>query len=141
VDLVVGHDGSAGSRVALGVAAGLAGRLGAAVHVVHAVDLDDYPIDPDSADWEEHAARALRDQYQQVARILGAAGCRWTYQAGRGDPADLIGAVADEVNALMIVVGTRGGGVGAAVSRLLDRSVSREVLRHQRRPVLVVPPG
>ena len=38
--------------------------------MVHSIDLSDYPIDPDAADWEQQAQCALRDQYQQVAEAL-----------------------------------------------------------------------
>ena len=51
----------------------------------------------------------------------------------------LLAVVAEEYDALMIIVGTRGTGAGAALGRLLHRSVSRGVIGRQRRPVLVVP--
>jgi len=44
--LVLGHGRDPGSARALQVAADLAGRLHAHLHVVHGVDLDDYPIKP-----------------------------------------------------------------------------------------------
>lgn len=136
--LVVGHSRSRGSRDVLAVACDLARRLGAVVHVVHAISLDDYPVDPDADDWEAQAARALRTQRAEVeAALTGVPG--WSYHAARGDPVKLLCAVAEEQEALMIVVGTRGAGGGAALARLLNRSVSRAVIGCQRRPVLVVP--
>ena len=63
----------------------------------------------------------------------------WTYHAASGDPARLIAAVADETDALMIIVGSHGEGTGATFDRLLAGSVSRMVLRRQHRPVLIVP--
>lgn len=138
--LVVGHDRSASAQRALRVAVDLARRLGgAAVHVVHGVDLDDYPIDPDAADWDEQAARTLEDQRRAVQDVAGDAPGGWSFHAGRGDPADLLVALARECDALMIVVGTRGEGVSAAFARVLDRSVSHAVIHRQHRPVLVVP--
>ncbi|MBW0118937.1 MULTISPECIES: universal stress protein [Pseudonocardia] len=140
--LVVGHDRSASAGRALEVAVDLARRLGgAAVHVVHGVDLDDYPIDPDSADWDQQAARALEEQRRAVRDVAGGALGGWSYHAGRGDPADLLVALAQEVDALMIVVGTQGEGVSAVFERVLDRSVSHAVIHRQHRPVLVVPPS
>jgi nucleotide-binding universal stress UspA family protein len=53
----------------------------------------------------------------------------------RGEPADEIVAYADAVDADLIVVGSRGHG---AVTSALLGSVSREILREARRPVLVV---
>jgi hypothetical protein len=64
--LVVGHRRSCGSDDVLSVAGDLARRLGAVVHVVHAISLDDYPVDPDAADWEDQAARELEDQRMEV---------------------------------------------------------------------------
>jgi nucleotide-binding universal stress UspA family protein len=137
--LVVGHSRSRGSGDVLAVACDLARRLGAVVHVVHAISLDDYPVDPDADDWEAQAARALRSQRAEVEAALTGVVSGWSYHASRGDPVKLLCAVAEEQDALMIVVGTRGAGGGAALARLLNRSVSRAVIGCQRRPVLVVP--
>ncbi len=136
--LVLGHSRHPSDETALGVAADLAQRLHAHLHVVHGISLDDYPIDPDAADWEEQARRALDAQRARVQTVLAGSG-GWSYHAGRGDPVGLIAAVADDNDALMIVVGSRGEGAGAAVERVLGGSVSRGVLRHARRPVLIVP--
>ena len=137
--LVLGHSRDAASHEALRVAADLAHRLHAHLHVVHGVDLGDYPIDPDAADWEEQAQQTLAEQQEGVHAALAEAPEGWTYHASRGDPVTLISAVAEEHNALMIIVGTRGEGFGPAVERLLGRSVSHGVIRRQHRPVLVVP--
>ena len=51
--VVVGYKNSADSRHALETAIGLARPLGALVRVVHVVEIGDYPVDPDSEDWEE----------------------------------------------------------------------------------------
>lgn len=137
--LVVGHDRFPESDHALDTAAGLAAHLHAFVHVVHAVSLDDYPADPDAADWGEEAAAVLHAQRRKVESLLEGRVLGWRYHTGRGDPVGLLAAVAEAHDALMIVVGTRGSGVAAALSRLLDQSVSRAVIRRQGRPVLVVP--
>ncbi|WP_367278900.1 universal stress protein [Pseudonocardia sp.] len=71
---------------------------------------------------------------------MAGAPASWTYHASHGDPVALLAAVAAEHDALMIIVGTRGEGFGAAVARLLGRSVSHGVIGGQHRPVLVVPP-
>jgi nucleotide-binding universal stress UspA family protein len=52
-----------------------------------------------------------------------------------GNPADEIVAYADSIDADLVVIGSRRR--GALASALLG-SVSREVLRESRRPVLVV---
>jgi nucleotide-binding universal stress UspA family protein len=137
--LVVGHDRFPESDHALAVALDLARRLQAFVHVVHAVSLDDYPIDSDSDDWEQQAANVLDEQRRTVERLLAGIVPRWRYHTGRGDPVELLAAVAEAHDALMIIVGTRGGGLTAALARTLGRSVSRQVTLRQCRPVLVVP--
>lgn len=137
--LVLGHSRFPASDTALDVAADLARRLHAHLHVVHGISLDDYPIDPDAADWEQQARRVLDAQRARVQTVLAGSPDGWSYHAGRGDPVGLITAVADEHHALMIIVGSRGEGAGATIERILGGSVSRGVLRRQYRPVLIVP--
>ena len=137
--LVVGHDRFPESDHALATAAQVAQGLGGVVHVVHAVSLDDYPINPDAHDWEQQASAVLAAQRRTVERLLAGIVREWSYDVGRGDPAALLAAVAEADDALMIVVGTRGRGLSAGFGRLLDQSVSRRVTRRQGRPVLVVP--
>lgn len=137
--LVVGHDRHPAADAALRVAVDLARRLRADLHVVHGVDLFDYPIDPDAADWEQQALAALAEQRRRVHAALADFPLAWTYQAGHGSPAGLLGRVAEETAALMIIVGSHGEGPGATFERLLAGSVSRTVLRRQHRPVLIVP--
>jgi nucleotide-binding universal stress UspA family protein len=139
--IVAGHGREPSSEPALAAAVDLASRLGAHLHVVHAVDLDDYPVDPDAADWEEQGERKLAAQRAHVEAVLSQAGIAWTYDTRRGDPADLLAVAADERDALLIVVGTHGEGMRAALDRLLNRSVSHGLIRRQHRPVLVVPGG
>ncbi len=138
--LVVGFDRQQVSLRALQVAADLAARLRAELHVVHAVDLADHPIDPDRPDWEEQARAAVAHERELAGQVLSGTDVPWTYHAARGDPVRLLSAVAEERDALMIVVGTRGHSRASAVIRLLDGSVTRALTgRHQQRPVLIVP--
>lgn len=138
--LVVAYGHERGERV-LAVAADLAARIGARLHVVHVEDLRDHPVDPDASDWEESAARHTAEQRDIVAAALDAReGLVWTQETRRGDPVAEIDAAADEQDALLLVVGSRGEGAGAALSRMLDPSVSHGLIAHAHRPVLVVPP-
>jgi nucleotide-binding universal stress UspA family protein len=139
--LIVGHCRDTASDHALAVAAELGRRLGAQLHVVHAVALDDYPIDPDASDWEERGEQTLVEERHQVEAALTRTGLPWTYRSCRGNPVRALAAAADERDALMIVVGTRGEGLRAILSRLIQPSVSHALIEHQHRPVLVVPPG
>jgi nucleotide-binding universal stress UspA family protein len=137
--LVVGFDGFPESEHALGAAADLAARLHAFVHVVHAVSLDDYPVDPDADDWEEQLAGVLEDHRRTVGSLLAGVARGWTYQAERGNAVELVAGAAEAHDALMIVLGTRRGGLGQPIDRLLHPSIPAQVIRRQHRPVLVVP--
>jgi nucleotide-binding universal stress UspA family protein len=140
VRLVVGYDRQPVSRRALDVAADLGGRLGAELHVVHAIDLTDYPIDPERADWDALASDALADEHRAVADALAGTATGWTYHAARGNPVRLLTHVADEQDALMIVVGSRGHTTADVLTRLLEGSVTHGLTgRRQHRPVLLVP--
>ncbi|MFC4948449.1 universal stress protein [Pseudonocardia sp. GCM10023141] len=140
--LVLGHSRHSDSDDALTVAVDLAARLHAHLHIAHGINLDDYPIDPDAVDWDEQARRVLDSQHAQVVSIMAQArDVSWTYHAGHGDPVELIRDLAEEHDALMVIVGSRGDGARAAIERLLSGSVSRGLLRHQDRPVLIVPAG
>jgi nucleotide-binding universal stress UspA family protein len=137
--LVIGHGHDPSSDHALTVAADLGRRLGARLHVVHAICLEDYPVDPDAWDWEEQGAAAVAAERRKVEHLLADARLQWSHEARRGEPADVLTRAADERDALMIVVGSRGEGLRRALARLVDPSVSHGVIGHQRRPVLVVP--
>ncbi len=137
--LVVGHSRAAASQEALRVSRDMARRLGARLVVVHAVTLDDYPADPDGADWDEHGRCRLDQQRRQVGGALAGSRADWSYRVARGDPAGLIASVAEEVEALMIIVGDGSRGLGAAVGRMFGGSVPHRLVRCQARPVLVVP--
>jgi nucleotide-binding universal stress UspA family protein len=136
--LVVGHDGHhAATDDALRYAVQMAARLGAHVHVVHSVTVDDYGIDPDTAAFEADCARNLAVERQRIAAMFEGTTVRWTYHEERGDPADRLAQLAASVNAACIVVGSHPHGIARGL--LGADSVPRWLLHHQPRPVLVVP--
>lgn len=132
--LVVGHSGSPACARVLEVAADLARRLAADVHVVHSVTLTDYGIDPDVDDFETVRARAVAAERDAIASALDGAGVPWTYHEEHGDPAGRLSRLADDLGAAFILV-------GATHHRLLhpEGSVSKRLVRMQHRPVMVVP--
>lgn len=136
--LVLGHDRQPESRDALDVALDLAERLRAFLHIVHVVSLDDYPIDPDRADWEVYARERLAEEQAMVTAALRDHATGWTYYVGRGDPALRLNQVAKEHDALMVIVGSRGEGVRASLGRLIEPAVSHRLIQEARFPVLVV---
>ena len=139
VHLVLGYDASPASQNALAVATDLARRLQAQLHVVHAIALTDYPIDPDQADWEEKGSLALAAEREAIEAAMQFHSNGWTYHEWRGDPARLLCQLADAHEALMVIVGIHHGGRGAGLHRLLTGSVSRRLMEQAHCPVLVVP--
>ena len=136
--IVLGHDRQPQSRAALAVAIDLACRLSAHLHVVHAIDLGDAPIDPDSAYWEADINKALANERDEIAASLRDHATGWSYRVGHGDPARLLADIADESEALMIIIGSRGEGLRASVGRLGTAPVSHRLIQHAKQPVLVV---
>lgn len=152
--VVVGSDGSAS---ALGAARAAASLLGAehqyvVVAVVRPVWADAVtPVSLGAAVpgyWPEPGgllldAEELENEALGMARSEAAAAARLLpghviLRAEIGKPGEVLCAVADEEHAGLVVVGSHGRG---AASGLLLGSVSRYLLRHCHRPVLIVPPG
>jgi len=139
--IVVGFDEEPQSQVALTFAIDLARRLDAHLDIVHVVDLRDYPVDPDSDQWESGSSERLAFAVELVRAGVGKKSTQsWSYHAWRGDPVHLLATVAEENGALMIVVGTHGAGLAATFHRITSGSVSRGLIGHSHVPVLVVPP-
>ncbi|MBC6449846.1 universal stress protein [Actinokineospora xionganensis] len=134
--LVVGVDHRDLSFKVLAVAADLAVKLGADLRVVHAIDLRDYPVDPDSADWEQHAEAALTELRGNVERALSTHEGHWTYAVQVGEPVPTLKTAADEHDAMMIVVGHHKHWTPVRVTR---GSVGAGLSRTAHRPVLIVP--
>ena len=96
------------------------------------------PLDPDVA--EEREEFFDEQLLQQVAAIMGDhAEVPWTARALAGDPADALAELADEVDARMIVVGTREASFWGAMHEFLNGSVAAQLAHHQHRPVVVIP--
>lgn len=136
--VVVGYDGSPGSRAALARAADVAGDDGV-VFVVHAYPrprgwlgspLEQERLDA-SLDEAESTIRALCDGAGPLARVA------WEPEIIAGDPAEAIAAVAAARQADEIVVGSRRSGL----TRALHGSVARDLIRNAGVPVTVIPRG
>jgi nucleotide-binding universal stress UspA family protein len=140
--IVVGYAHTDASRRALTVAADLALDLGARLCVVHVVDLHDFPIDPDAADWEQRGDAEAAHQRREVETALQAWPGQWSYEVRRGDPVRALAAVAREESARLVVIGTRASsGFAAAVERLLGlgHPVVHGLEEAGDTPVLLVP--
>lgn len=74
-----------------------------------------------------------------VEVVLRDATIPWSTRVATGEAALALGEVADDVDARMIVVGTRENGVLASIAEFLSGSVAVHLAHRQHRPVLVVP--
>jgi len=138
--VLVGVDGSELSLVALDLAADLAGALGAALTVAQVVEsVEAFPLGPETAaaaEGEEEAPDRAAAALEPVVAPVRERGLTVQVRTAEGDPAPTLLAMADEVGADLVVVGTRGrGGPG----ELLLGSVARAVAGAAVRPTLVVP--
>jgi nucleotide-binding universal stress UspA family protein len=135
--IVVGYDGSTGSRLALTWAAETARLRGAHLTLVHGVDVTTVPARPamDHSPVEpsyESAAKALVDEgAERVGRLLDASRVETQYWLGSA-AAQLVEMSRD---ADLVVVGTRGR--GRLLAGLLG-STSYSVAAHAHCPVVVV---
>lgn len=123
--VVVGVDGSSGSRAALDWAVGLAGPFGAEVVVVHGRGLlEDADHAPEVPGWLDSLLAGVPPEMPLSLRVID------------GPPADALLRGAAACDADLIVVGRRGAG---SPFELTLGSTSREVSSRASVPVLVVP--
>jgi len=133
--ILVGYDETPGSQRALERAATLAKALEAKLVVTSVTPLmvsigrSGGPIDP--ADPPEKHAQEL----EAARQYLEGQGVQADYQPAVGEPADAIVQLADQVDADMIVIGTREPNL---IQRLTGQSVSEAVSHHTHRDVLIV---
>ncbi|MBB4855988.1 nucleotide-binding universal stress UspA family protein [Mycobacteroides chelonae] len=135
IQLVVGWDHYPPSTAALRFAIDLARRLAAHVHVVHIQDLDDEPLDPDGDNWESPSRTAVAAATDELA----AGDVSWEYHRAHGPAAVQLLAVAQQHDALMIVLGSPRGGPASALDTLLGQSVSHRLIGAGRVPLVLVP--
>ncbi len=135
--IVVGYDQTPASERALQRAATLAKALGSKLVVTSVAPLmvsigrSGGPIDPTDPP-ERHA-----EELAAARGYLESQGIQADYRPAVGEPADAIVQLAEEVDADMIVVGTRELNL---IKRLTGQSVSDSVSHHTHRDVLIVHP-
>jgi nucleotide-binding universal stress UspA family protein len=136
-NVVVAYDGSAGAKSALEQGAEIAERDGAALTVVESVSESLPALVPGAprATSPERAADARQELREAVGALKSTIKASpWTVG---GPPATAILTVADDIEADLIVTGSRGR--GPMTSALLG-SVSTEIVQKARCDVLVVRP-
>jgi nucleotide-binding universal stress UspA family protein len=136
--IVVGYDDSPAARAAVALAVALAD--GGEVVLVHA--RQDQPPRMSSR-WQEllsaHDPIEASEVFEAIALEANGPlrGATWSGRVVGGSPAQAIVSVASEVDADLIVVGSRGyGSLGPHLG-----SVSAQVLAQADRPVVVLPPA
>lgn len=94
-------------------------------------------IDPDFADEREttfHEPLAA-----SIAQILAGSEVRWRTVSLAGDITKALSALADTLDASMIVVGTHEGSLGGTIQEFFGRAVAATLSHQQLRPVVVIP--
>ena len=139
--LVVGLDGSAGARAALEWCVRYAPALGAEVVAVFALNpltsVIPAPVLPEqSPEWEEQAMQEMAGELHEWSRPLGDAGVPVRTCVALGTPFEVLERIADDEDAVMIVVGRSGRG---GLAEMMLGSVPHTLTHHSVRPVLVVP--
>jgi nucleotide-binding universal stress UspA family protein len=137
--IVVGVDGSAGAQAAVRWCASYAALLGADVLAIHAsppmlAGALPQPVVDSTATNEEFAA--LAEALGRWCSPLHEAAVPYETRVVEGVTAGILMQVADDIDALMIVVGRRGE---SGIAELVLGSVPRTLTHHCARPVLVVP--
>lgn len=142
--LLVPHDFSPCADRALGTAVELAKVHGSALALVHVSELPpNLPLDTlvtpaggaGSLRVDEYTTRGARQQLDAIAEPLRRAGFAVSTVAVTGDVAEQILALATEIGADALVVGTHGR---KGISRLLLGSVAEKVVRSAAVPVVCV---
>jgi nucleotide-binding universal stress UspA family protein len=141
--IVVGTDGSETAKQAVAEAVRLAKALGAHVHVVsafeplHGAKIAGAPTGAAKV-WAPHPDDHVEAVLTQATAGVRLAGVEVTPHALKRDPADALLAVADEVGASMIVVGSQGM---HGARRLTLGNVPNKVSHHAHCNVLIVATG
>lgn len=137
--IVVGTDGSGTAGKAVREAARLASALGVELHLVYAVDpsggalITAAPVGAVAA-WDPMSDADVSKVLTDAAAAVDTDGLEVKTHSAAGDPADVLSRVAEDVDAQMIVVGSRGM---HGLQRVLG-SVPNSVSHSARRTVLIV---
>jgi len=110
-NIVVWTDGSETAKLAVSLAADLAKRHGAVLHVVNAYNVPTGGIGAQVAgatavSHQGISAEASKKLLAEVAQAVS--GAKVETHPGAGDPADVVISVAEQVGADLIVVGSKG---------------------------------
>jgi nucleotide-binding universal stress UspA family protein len=135
---LVGVDRSVPALAALGLAADVVAALGGSLTVLEVIDyVPPFPLGPDAAGTgAAEEAAAARARLESAVSELRRRGLAVQVVVRSGDPAPTLLDVADDIDADLVVLGTRGRG---GPEELMLGSVARTVADRARRPTLVLP--
>lgn len=150
--VLVGVDGRPAGWSALRQAADLARRLNTHLDVVHIISAENtvgmvppglggMPTPMDTPEERTATDNTTQGLHAQAEHLLHGHRQDWTFHARRGEPGTTLTSIAEDLNAYCIVIGAPGDGMKAFFDRIFRPSVSRALIRHPHRPVLVVAPG
>ncbi len=132
--ILLATDGSEDAELAATTAVGVARSTASELHVVHTYrTVPSVHFDALVRQEMEREAQGILDE--QVKKIEGLGGSVAQARLSEGGAAEEIVALAEEIGAGLIAVGSRGRG---RIRRLLMGSVSDAVVRHAHCPVMVV---
>ena len=135
--ILIATDGSPSAQDAVDVGLELAKEQGADVTFVHVNDPDEFKGGRGGTHAITHTEEV--DDSETVLKAAGhaaeEAGVSYALERIAGNTVESIVALADEKDADMIVIGSRGR---HTIATALLGSISLGVLRHARRPVLIV---
>lgn len=77
----------------------------------------------------------------EATKILEGHEVDWTVRQLVGDPAMAMKHLADQLDAKLLVVGTRKRGLGESIREFFTGSVAARLAHRQQRPILVIPLG
>ncbi len=95
------------------------------------------PIDIDMSSGEG----ALADVTNAASDVLEGRALTWSVRQLVGDPALAMKHLAEQVDARLLVIGTRRRGIGESIREFFTGSVAARLAHRQHRPILVVPLG
>ena len=135
--ILIATDGSPSALEAVDVGLELAKEQGADVTFVHVADPDEFHGGRAGAHAIAHKEEVDESEtaLKSAAQAAEEAGVSYALERISGETVETIVALADTQNADMIVVGSRGRN---PVATALLGSVSQGLLRHAKRPILVV---
>jgi nucleotide-binding universal stress UspA family protein len=95
------------------------------------------PIDPDLVDLREEVVDPKLEA--EIAHGLDGQDVTWTVRALAGDPAEALAHLADQLDAVLIIVGTREPGIRRSLHEFFNGSVGARLAHRQHRPVVIIP--